>query len=460
LLKLHQIYFRKFISLFILLFIIVGSIVYIWLKDIYIQQVEKSLLDEIKLLALHVKDGAKLDMLANEVKKDLDTRVTIIDKNGKVLAESHKDKTKMDNHRYRKEIISASENSFGEIIRYSKTLDRDLLYVAKKFNINGKILYIRMAKEIKEINDKLLSLALRVFVVLVLFFAMAFFTAYKLSKDLQNEIKKIMKFLFDLTKKNKNSYIISHFSKEFYEITRQLTKISKILTKKDRQKAKYTSKLKKANEQKDDIISAISHEFKNPIAVINGYSQTLLEESDLNVKIREKFLSKIESNGKKLSLLIDKLRLSIKLDEKKLKPNFIEIDVVCICQHVIEDIGQNYKNRDIVLKREIEKLYIEADATLFEVALSNLIENALKYSEDEVEVFISKNMISIKDRGIGISKKEIEKITRKFYRVNSNGWNNSLGLGLSIVSNILKLHGFTLQIESREEKGSVFSILF
>lgn len=456
-LKLHQIYFRKFFILFIFLFLIVGSIVYFWEKDIYISQVEKSLQENINLVALSLKHNLDFDEVAKEVKQKLDTRLTIVAKNGKVLAESHKDKTTMDNHKNRDEILQANKKEFGMSMRHSHTLDKDLLYEAKKFSINGKIIYIRMAREIKNINDRIYSLGFRVAFVLILFFILAFYLSYKTSLRVQKETNSISKFLLDLTKKKKDLYINSSFSKEFRDITKLLSKVSKILDKRDRQKSRYTAKLKKSSDQKDDIISAISHEFKNPIAVINGYSQTLLDDGGINPEIREKFLTKIHSNGEKLSLLIDKLRLSIKLDEKKLSPELTSTNVYNLTEQIIEDMQQNFKGRDIVLKGK-KDIFVDMDSTLMEVAIANIIENALKYSEEAVDVSIDENSISIKDSGIGISKTDMEKITKKFYRVSNNSWNNSLGLGLSIVSNIIKIHNFKLLIQSKETNGSTFII--
>ncbi|WP_458700077.1 sensor histidine kinase [Sulfurospirillum sp. 1307] len=454
-LKLHQIYFRKFILLFILLFNIVGIIVYVWLKDMYINQIENSLLENINIVSIHVKDGANLDKLAKDIKNTINTRLTIIKLDGTVIAESHKDKLTMDNHKYREEILEAKNQEYGKIIRHSHTINKDLIYVAKKFGN----LYIRMAKEINPIYERLISLAIKIGIALIIFFIIAFFIAYKISVNIEKETLKILRFLTELTKKKKELFINSNFSKEFYEITKLLTKISRILYKKDKQKAKYTAKLKKLSEQKDDIISAISHEFKNPIAVINGYSQTLLDDKNINENIREKFLTKIHNNGEKLSLLIDKLRLSIQLDEKKLRLNKSTVNVNALVKNTIEDIMQNYKNRNINLE-EKDTISIDADKTLLEVAILNLIENALKYSEDDVHVEITKEYISIKDSGIGIAKKELEQITKKFYRVSQNNWNNSLGLGLSIVSNIINLHDFKLEIESSQNIGSNFKIVF
>jgi len=89
-----------------------------------------------------------------------------------------------------------------------------------------------------------------------------------------------------------------------------------------------------------------------------------------------------------------------------------------------------------------------------------LIENAIKYSEDKVEVIVENDSITIKDNGIGIDEKELKNITKKFYRISKNSWDNSLGLGLSIVANILNLHKFKLLIKSQTNEGSEFSIKF
>lgn len=95
-----------------------------------------------------------------------------------------------------------------------------------------------------------------------------------------------------------------------------------------------------------------------------------------------------------------------------------------------------------------------------EMAISNLVENALKYSENDVIIKITPSSISIIDKGIGIDEKELDLINRKFYRVSKNGWNNSLGLGLFIVQSILSLHNFKLEIKSKLHQGSEFIIKY
>ena len=432
---------------------------YYWSKESYLQQTQNLLLNNIEIISYQLSNQKDLAYLAQRLKKNLHLRLTIIKADGTILVESHQQKNKHINYKYQDEIVQANKEPFGMKIRHSFLLDKDYLYIAKRYPYQGSFLYIRLSKEIKKIDKQILLLSLKIFSVLVLFFLGIFFIMYKIGKEIEKETIKIVTFLTALTKKEKNTYIYSNFSTEFLQITKLLTKVAQILDKKEKQKSKYTAKLQLLNRQKDDIISAISHEFKNPIAIINGYCQTLLEDKNLNENIRIKFLKKIYKNGVKLNELIDTLRLSIKLESKKQSLSFSTINLYEVVKDSVENIEINYPKRKILIKGK-KDVMLKADRALMGVVLSNLIENGCKYSEDDVIVTITKNSIEIQDSGIGISQKDIEKITNKFYRVHENSWNNSLGLGLFIVNNILELHRFQLKITSKENVGSTFKIVF
>lgn len=457
-LKFHQIVLRKFLALFIALFFMLGAIVYFWGYNFYIEASKKSLQQDIELIALEITPQTDIDLLANKIKKKLSIRTTIIDHDGIVIAESDKNKTKMQNYRYRDEILQADNQEYGYKIRHSQTLDLDLLYVTKKFEFEGKAVYIRLAMELEDIKAKMVQLGAKIFIVLALFFLAIFFVSYKINAQVEKEVGAIIFFLKSLTKKQKSTFIKSGYSQEFILITKLLTKVAQIIVKQEKKKSKYTNKLKELNKQKDDIISAISHEFKNPIAIVNGYSQTLLDDPNINPNIRQKFLSKIHNNGTKLSDLIDTLRLSLKLDSQQQALKLTEFNLFELAQECAENIKINYMGRKIILSGA--QPVITADQTMLGIVFSNLIENAIKYSEDEVFINVYIDHIDIIDTGIGISEKELQNITEKFYRVHKNTWNNSLGLGLFLVDTILKLHNFKLLIKSVENEGSTFSVYF
>ncbi|WP_457560512.1 sensor histidine kinase [Caminibacter sp.] len=211
---------------------------------------------------------------------------------------------------------------------------------------------------------------------------------------------------------------------------------------------KENKKLKIMNNFKDEVISAISHEFKNPISIINGYIETILS-SNLDIPTRNKFLNKIHKNTTRLSELIDRLYLITKLENKKLTPKFSIFNLKTVAKNIAESLSERVE----VIGEDIQ---INADKNLIEIVLNNLISNALKYSKEKVTVEITEKKLCVIDRGKGIDKKEIKLIKEKFYRIAKNEWDNSLGLGLAIVEHILKLHHTKLEIESKKGKGSRF----
>ncbi len=460
-LKIHQLFLRTYITIFAAILITLTLVTYFWAKNLYLNQIEKSLIQNIDTLSIVLKDTNHLNNIRNIVKtlhSELNLRITIIDDNGTVIAESDKDLSDINNHSNRIEIIQAKNTGFGKNTRLSETINKELLYIAKKIIINETVYYIRMADYTNKITDNFMKLTLEIFMYITFFLIIAFLATYFISLRIKKETDTILHFLIQLSNKKESFKLNSTYTYEFYKITKLLNKVAIKLSKKEKQKAKQTAKLKLSNRQKDEIISAISHEFKNPIAIISGYSETILNDEQMPQAMKNKFLNKIYTNSNKMSQIIDKLRLTLKLEEGKQELLLIPSSMKKLIETCISDLKDKYKNRQILISGE--DIHLKVDETLISMAISNLIENALKYSEKEVIVSISKTSICIIDKGIGIEANELEKINHKFYRVSNNGWNNSLGLGLFIVQSILNLHNFKLEISSELEKGSEFYIKY
>ena len=458
-LKIHQLFLRTYISIFLVILLTLGVITYFWSKDIYINQIEKNLLQNIDTLSIVFNNKENLDNIEeiiHQLHEKLKLRITIIDEAGIVIADSDKELSQIKNHLNRKELIEAKNNTVGKDTRKSETINKKLLYVAKKITISNKIYYIRMADYISIITDNFISLTFGFFLFVAFFLLIAFLATYFISIRVKKETDNILNFLTLLAHKKPSFTLESKYTHEFFMITKLLNKVAIKLSNKEKQKAKQNAKLKISNKQKDEIISAISHEFKNPIAIISGYTETILNDEEMPQAIKIRFLKKIYSNANKMSSIVDKLRLTLKLEEGKQELILIPCSMKKIIETCVSDLKDKYKNREIVILGE--DLSLKVDETLISMAISNLIENALKYSEDEIIVNISQNSICIIDKGIGIEEKELEKINKKFYRISNNGWNNSLGLGLFIVQSVLSLHDFTLKIDSEFKNGSQFSI--
>ncbi|MFY9083964.1 ATP-binding protein [Aliarcobacter cryaerophilus] len=460
-LKIHQLFLRTYLAIFVAILITVTLSTYFWAKNLYLNQVEKNLIQNIDILSVILEDTKDINSIKDIIKdlsKKLNLRISIINEKGEVVAESHKNIEDIKNHSNRVEIIEAKNIGLGKDTRLSETLNKDLIYIAKKVSFNEEIYYLRMADYTNKITDNFKKLTFEIFIYISFFLIIAFISTYFISIKIQRETDSILHFLKEITNKKKPIFLQSNYTFEFYKIAKLLNKVAKKLSKKDEIKAKHTAKLTLANRQKDDIISAISHEFKNPIAIISGYSQTLIEDENLSPTLKIKFLNKILSNSNKMSQIVDKLRLTLKLQDNNHKLILNKVSIKKIVENSISDLKIKYKNREIkVLGVDKE---INADEILIGIAISNLIENALKYSQEDVIIEINENSISITDKGIGISQENLENIFKKYYRATSNNWNNSLGLGLFIVKSILNVHNFKLEIDSKIGNGSTFKIYY
>ena len=292
-------------------------------------------------------------------------------------------------------------------------------------------------------------------VLIALAFSIFVYAIYRGAKSMQKELTTINKYLSRIDKVDEVHYEARFFTQEFEDMNQNLIKVLKESKKREDVKQRYNAKLKLKNRQRADMISAIAHEFRNPIASIMGYAQTLEEDKEIPEGLQEKFLNKIYNNGIKIEALLSRLVLWNKFESGEATLHPTSFDLLTLVEEVKNILEEKYPTREIHI--EAESYMVEADRTLIDIVLKNLIENALKYSKEEVIVSIHEGKVSVIDKGTGISSSDIDKVTKKFYRSRTHSWDNSMGLGLSIVKSILSLHGSSLEIESEEEKGSIFS---
>ena len=280
---------------------------------------------------------------------------------------------------------------------------------------------------------------------------------YRWAFRVGEELRRIARYLETLEEETDAFDTQAHFfTREFDDINRHLLHVLSEAKKREEIKQRYNAKLKLKNRQRADMLSAIAHEFRNPVAAIMGYAQTLVDEPDLPEALRMKFLDKIYSNGEKIESLLSRLVLWNKFESGEATLHTSRFDFSELIEETAANLQEKYKDRTIRIETS-GSCVVEADRTLMEVVLKNLIENALKYSDDEVRVRLRDGEVAVIDKGVGIAPEEIEKVTKKFYRSSVHSWDNSMGLGLSIVKTILKLHGTRLSIESTPSEGSTFA---
>lgn len=459
-LKIHQIFILKFLLLFLSALFIISVISYIALKDIIIEHNKNHLKHAIELIEMELAEVRDLDKFAAKIHKETSLRVTIIEQSGIVMAESNADKTKMDNHSSRFEVMQSNSQKYGYVTRYSKTVKSDFLYVAKKIRYEGKPVYVRLSMSLAQIMKDFYSLWIKLIFVFALIAVVAAFISRAMSQKVVYDIAQITKYLDEVSNKNYKAIIKTKYFYEFLQISLLLKNLVKKLSKNEKKKIKNIAKLRLINKQRNDILSALSHEFKNPVASIIGYAQTIQEDSDMPKVVRDKFLAKISSNGDKISKMLDRLALSVKLENGDLTMKKSEFELNSLCAEVASNMMLKYKNRQIKVLGSQENIYLFSDKTMLELVLINLVDNALKYSNGDVIIEIKDKKVFVIDNGIGIKKEHLEKITNKFYRVDKNSWDNSMGIGLAMVTYVLKSLSSALEIESKFSEGSRFGFCF
>ena len=424
------------------------------MQEIEVKQFTNQLRSEIAYVRTRLDEGKSLDVAAKEMSEIMGRplRVTLIAMNGTVLFDNEVDVSTMENHANRPEVMVARRDGFGTAVRYSKTVKNDRIYVAKTILWNAKPAILRLSVSLETIMQDFRMLWLRMASVFLVALVIGYFISRALQWRIDEELGKLTDYLKAIADKNYNANFSAGFSKEFTTIAILLKKLAKRLEKNERKKRKYNAKIRLISKQRSDMISAISHEFKNPVAAIMGYTETLLDDDGVPVTIRKKFLQRIEQNAKRITQMIDRLSFMTRMESSEIQPEMSGFDMEKVVKDAIYTLSQKYQGRNIKIQSKPVNIY--ADKTMMEMTVINLIDNALKYSEDDVEVVLNEKEFCVIDKGDGIPEKEIDEITKKFYRINKNSWDNSMGLGLAIVSYILKLHNSHLHISSEVGKGT------
>ncbi len=219
-------------------------------------------------------------------------------------------------------------------------------------------------------------------------------------------------------------------------------------------------------EMRKDFIANASHELKTPITIIRGFAETLYDNPDLDKKITEEITRKIVKNCEKMTILIKDL-LTITDIERIPETRLFDCDLVDLAERCIESIHDAHPDAKVKLVRVSNSdFHLLADPNLLDLAIMNLLTNAVNYSEPPAEVTISLKeeggwiYLSVTDKGLGIPDKDLSNIFHRFYQVDKARSKKvgGSGLGLSIVEMIVTKHFGRVSVESQVDKGSTFTI--
>lgn len=229
--------------------------------------------------------------------------------------------------------------------------------------------------------------------------------------------------------------------------------------------------IRRLERMRSEFVANVSHELKTPLAAVKGFAETLLGGVE-DEKTSRSFLQIIYDESERLNRLIrDILELS-KIESKRIAMEYSPIHLFPFFQSLVEFMQPEANKKRIILNMEVpEELFLEGDEDKLRQIFTNLLSNAINYTQEggRVQLIVRDMHVNehgdtvqfiVRDSGLGIPKKDLPRIFERFYRVNKSRSRSSggTGLGLSIVKHLVDLHHGTIKVESELGLGSSFII--
>jgi len=571
--------FFTYIIIIIICVTFTGILAIISLRNFYINHLSSNLKSNATLVAnilgddLSTNNLSQIKLKTKDLGKELETRITIIDINGIVLGDSEKDPALMENHADRPEIKEALQGKIGNSIRYSSTLEIDMLYIAIPIIKNGQILgVVRLSLPLTDVNRGIANLRKIIILATLIALAIASITSLiisltitrplqemtkvsqKISKgdfskklkicrqdeigqlanslnlmseELENKIRVISedknkmkvvlssviegiiaidkegriilfnnalknmtdyssdrvlgKFHWEIIRNNQLNELLKEVLQKGQPLTQEITIFSpqeKIfrasanpLTKKNEVWGAVVvlndiTEIKKLEKMRSEFVANVSHELRTPLTSIQGFVETLKDGAINDPGKAQYFLEIIEKQSNRLNNLIEDILQLSKIESQEIIMNLQSINLRDLIDKTISEFKKKIeqKNHKIKINISPQLPLIKADPEQIEVVFRNLLDNAIKYTPNGGEIYISafekaENIyIEISDNGIGISAEHLPRIFERFYRVDKDRSRKlgGTGLGLAIVKHIVQAHGGTIGVESKPGKGSKF----
>jgi len=228
-----------------------------------------------------------------------------------------------------------------------------------------------------------------------------------------------------------------------------------------------TEKLEQVEKTREEFVSNVSHELKTPLTAIKVLSESILSQDSVPEELSREFMQDISSEVDRMVKITDDLLALVKVDRREQSMNITQTDLNELVEDILKRLAPLAEQKKVVLLyEEVRLVQIEADEVKLVLAISNIVENGIKYTPGggTVKVIVDSDhqnaYITIKDTGIGIPEDEQDKIFNRFYRVDKmrDRDTGGTGLGLAISHATVLLHNGNIRITSKPEEGSAFVI--
>lgn len=429
--------FTKLLSLGLGIVLVTSLLTVVVFHSYYEKQAQSNLKSIATLVSAEINSSNDYSFISESFNDD--TRLTIIDSNGTVLADSAEDASKMESHSDRPEFKEALESGQGSTIRKSATIDKNTYYYAIRLN-NGNVLRVAVTSDsvFLVFYESLILVAVVCFAVMLISLAIS----YAITKSIVKPV----------TELGQN---IDHI--EDYKTEEELQPFVDAINE-------YKKKQRLLDKQKKQFTANVSHELKTPLTSIAGYAE-LIENGMAKQEDIKPFAHTIRKQALRLvSLTEDIIQLS-QLDENQADSiSFEEVDLSRVAERCAQSLEMNARAKNISISLDCEECYINGNESLLEELVYNLIDNAIRYNKDNgsIEIKVKNRVLSVSDTGIGIPQKYQSRIFERFFRVDKSRSKETggTGLGLAIVKHIAEVHNAEISICSVEDTGTTITVEF
>jgi two-component system phosphate regulon sensor histidine kinase PhoR len=428
----------------------------------YSESLRRDLEDKAKILVRtgNLRDIQSLAAIAH-------ARITLIARDGKVIADSSADPSSMENHLNRPEVAAAIQGKTSSVIRASQTLQEKFLYLAVPVDQGA----LRLAVPIAQIDSEVSNIRWKMLQSTGAVFAVALIVAAFFARQLSQKFDLITDHARELANGNFHARSKLTGRGEFALLSSKLNETSAKLERTVQQMQSEHTELEKLERVRKDFVINVSHELRTPLASIQGYTETLMDGAIDDRENNMRFLGIIRHNAERLATLTGDLLTLSRIELKTQEFRFAAYDVNGLLGDIVDSMRPIAARKRISLELEAAPAQTEAfcDSQALYQILSNLLDNAVKYTPEggvirvgsrpftdaagvkRVEVFVS-------DTGSGIPPEDLPRLFERFYRVDKARSRElgGTGLGLAIVKHLVRAHGGEVRVESQLGQGSTF----
>ena len=371
-----------------------------------------------------------------------DVRVTLIEKDGRVLFDSDVDAGGMENHLAREEVQQALEYGEGSSVRHSDTISRNTYYYAVLLR-DGNLL--RVSRDALSLWQFLLGAIPIVVILMFLLLFLSMILAHHLTNRL---VRPIVNMGENIEKPG--------YTSPYPELVPFISTIRS-----------QHQELIKTSELRQEFTANVSHELKTPLTSISGYAE-LMENGIIQPDEVPYYARQIRDSATRLITLINDIIQLSKLDSPVLEVLFEQVNLYAVARKVVDSMQVNAAAREVTLTLTGSDAIVCGNRGMIEELITNLCDNAVRYNYKGGSVRVSvvplkgRAILSVQDTGIGISPADQERVFERFYRVDKSRSKETggTGLGLSIVKHIVAQHHADIKLESELGRGTNIRVTF